>query len=266
MCYRYQYYNFSHGKFDKVVDCTYVLLLENSNREETILNTISKYKPTSKCVIQYNQGYKNCKKELRRQLPHNDLTHCLQTAFKHALANGYNRILVLEDDCEFDQRINDTYITDDICNFINKNNPDIYSLGAVSTMSPLDILFSRHCRMYAMGLTHAVIYNHRFMSKKYNTDWLLDTTDIELNLYWNKFTYYKPIAYQKFPDTENSLNGWMGRYVKKFFNMILIDPLELKTKTQPGFDKLYIFFKVLSFLIFFFIIKIIYSSYKYVKQ
>ena len=254
MCYRYEYYNFSHGKFDEAVDCTYVLLMENSPREETILNTLSKYKPTSKCIIQYNEGYKKCHKELKKQTPNNDLVHCLKTAFRHALLNGYKRILVLEDDCEFDERINDVFITSDICQFINEHNPDIYSLGSIFLMSPLDILFSRHCRMYALGMTHAVIYNHTYMSKKQDTDFFMGAIDVEPNLHWSKFTYHKPIAYQTMPDTENSKLGWHIPGIKKFTNMLLIDPLQLKTRVQPGFDYLYLIFKVISFLLVFLIV------------
>lgn len=251
MCYRYEYYNFSCGKFDDVVDCTYVLLLENSLREKTILDTIVKYKPTSKCIVQYNKGYKNCKKNLKKQVPNLDLVACLQQVFKHALTNGYNRILVLEDDCQFDDRIEDINVTNDICEFIHENDPEVYSLGSTFLSSPWDILFSRHPRIYCGLLSHSVIYNKKYMLEKYNTDFFIDATDVEINTHWNKFMYYKPIAYQTFPDTENSQLGLGSTiYLKKILDFLIFIPFDLKYNTQPGFDRLYVLCKLLSLVLF----------------
>jgi hypothetical protein len=251
MCYRYEYYNFSNGKFDDIVDCTYVLLMENSSRERSILETVSKYTLTSKCIIQYNKGYKNCKKDLKKQLPNHDLVHSLQTVFKHAIKSGYQRILVLEDDCTFDERINDPKVINDISSFIYNNDPKIYSLGTPFHFSfPWEILFSNNQRLLFTGTTHAIIYNIKYMKEKCDTNFLDNSTDTEFMRHWDKFTYYKPLAYQTFPDTENSGSWFFGLGLKPFLNRVLFHPLELDKKAQPGFDKIILINKSICFIIF----------------
>lgn len=251
MCYRYEYYNFSNGKFDDIIDCTYVLLMENSSRERSILETVSKYTLTSKCIIQYNKGYKNCKKNLEKQMPNHDLVHSLQTVFKHAIKNGYQRILVLEDDCMFDERINDPKVIRDISTFIRNNDPQIYSLGTYFHFSfPWEILFSNNQRMLLPGMAHAMIYNIKYIKEKCDTQFLCNHTDFESIRHWDKFTYYKPLAYQTIPDTENSDTWFFGLGVKPFLNRLILHPLNLHKQPQPGFDILVNISKSICFVIF----------------
>lgn len=247
MCYRYEHYNFLYGKFDDIVDCTYVMLMENSSREKTILETIGKYKPSSKCIIQYNKGYKKCKKNIKKQLPNHDLVHSLQTVFKHAIKSGYQRILVLEDDCIFDERINDPEIINDITTFISKKDPKIYSLGTtIHFPVPWDPIISKHHRLLYGTCAHAMIYNLKYMTETCDIDFMGPGTDIEINRHWDKFVYYKPIAYQIFPDTENSQIGWIIPGLKQITNFLLFKPTGLTHKPQPGFDIITIIFQILS--------------------
>ena len=259
MCYRYEYYNFSNGKFDDIIDCTYILLMENSPRERSILETVSKYTLTSKCIIQYNKGYKKCKKDLEKQLPNHDLVHSLQTVFKHAIKSDYQRILVLEDDCMFDERINDPKVIRDISTFIHNNDPEIYSLGTHSHFSfPWEILFSNNQRLLFTNLAHAIIYNIKYMKEKCDTKFLFNHTDNELIRHWDKFTYYKPLAYQTFPDTDNS-SAWIFNS-KPFLNRVMIHPLNLHNKPQPGFDILVIITKSICFIIFLYFLKKLFNK------
>ena len=104
-CYYYREYKLPKGNLDSTVDCTYVLIMHDSPREDQIYQHIMKAEPTSRVIFQYNYGYKKCNKSLRKNKPNIDLEHAVKTMFKHALDSGYKRILVLEDDCEFDERI-----------------------------------------------------------------------------------------------------------------------------------------------------------------
>ena len=251
MCYRYEYYNFSNGKFDDIIDCTYVMLMENSPRERSILETVSKYTLTSKCIIQYNKGYKKCNKDLEKQLPKYDLIHSLQTVFKHAIKSGYKRILVLEDDCTFDERINDPKVIRDISTFIHNNDPKIYSLGTPYHFSfPWEILFSNNQRLLFTNLAHAIIYNIKYMKEKCDTKFLFNHTDNEFIRHWDKFTYYKPLAYQTMPDTENS-STWLNHVnIKQILNKLFIHHLNLHKQPQPGFDILVNISKLICFIVF----------------
>lgn len=256
MCYRYEYYNFDHGVFDDVVDCTYVMLMEDSPRESHILETISKHTPTSKCIIQYNQGYKKCKKDIKKQLPNHDLVHCLQTVFKHAMKNGYYRILVLEDDCIFDERIHDPEIVNDITTFISENDPKIYSLGTLMHIPlPWEPIFRKHHRLLWATCTHAMIYNLKYMTEVYDKEFVGPCTDVEINRHLDKFTYYKPIAYQTFPDTENSKLGWIIPGLKECSNFIFFKPFGLTHKPQPGFDNVVLIHQLITLLMFIYILK-----------
>lgn len=250
-CYRHEYYTFPRGKFDDIVDCTYIMTMENSPRTKTILETFTKYTPTSKCIIQYNKGYKNCKKNLKQQLPNHDLVHSIQNVFKHAIKSGCQRILVLEDDCMFDERINDPEIINDISKFINNNDPKIYSLGTLFHLTfPWEPIVSNHHRLIWGTCAHAMIYNLKYMIETCDIDFLGSGTDVEINRHWDKFVYYKPIAYQTFPDTENSRTGWIIPGLKSILDLLFFIPTGLTHKPQPGFDILTIIFQILSVLLF----------------
>jgi len=57
-CYYTKSYTIDKGNYDGVIECTYVLLMENSKREEQILRQIENAKITSNVVIQYNRDTK----------------------------------------------------------------------------------------------------------------------------------------------------------------------------------------------------------------
>lgn len=248
MCYRHEWFKFPSGKFDDFIDCTYVMVLENSPREQSILKTLSEYTPTSNCIIQYNKGYKGCKKNLKYQLPNHDLVHALQTVFKHALASGCHRILVLEDDCTFDERINDHEIIEDIRNFVVTNDPKVYSLGHFfSVTNPFDT--SAHKRTLVGLAAHCMIYNRQYMIEKHNEDFFGPAPDLEPSLHWDTFMYHRPIAYQTFPDTENSQKGWLVPGIKQFVDFVYFKPLGLTDRPQPGFDQSYVVSRLFSFLL-----------------
>jgi outer membrane lipoprotein-sorting protein len=58
-CYTFVEYNFNEGLFDKTIDATYIIHLENNGRFESVIKQLEEYKPTKKVYILYNKGYKS---------------------------------------------------------------------------------------------------------------------------------------------------------------------------------------------------------------
>ena len=230
MCYRLVE---EPGNFDSCIDCTYVLIMEGSPREEHIREQVARGGITSRVVYQYNKGYKNCHKNLRVQKPNYDLEHALKNACKDALDKGYERILVIEDDCEFDDRIRNPMIIDDLCGFLKSKNPDVYTLGSfLPVVNPFT--FSNHQRLILNFSSHAVVYNRRYMEWLINNDCMLGHVDFETNRHWSKFTYKLPLAYQKVVETDNTRESWNGSY--KVLDALVFKPSGINRQVQPGYD------------------------------
>ena len=259
-CYYTKSYTIDNGNYDGVVECTYVLLMENSEREEQILRQIEEAQITSQVVLQYNKGYKKCEKDLRVNKPNYDLEDALKNSFKHALDQGYSRIIVLEDDCQFDERIRDPVVVNDLHTFLKKRDPEIYNFGTtISLTSPIDILLhNKNQRLLYTTCTHAVIYNKTYMKNALTREFMAGHVDFEMNRTWSKYTYMYPLAYQKITETENAKEGWGSAYY--LMKNIMIKPLKLDTQVQPGFDRLKLTFDYVSILLFllllFYIIRI----------
>lgn len=245
-CYEYEYLTGHKGSLDPVVDCTYVLIMKSSTRKEQIKQQLKHAGLTSKVVFQYNHGYKRCAKPLKHNKPNYDLCHANQTAFQHALDRGYKRILLLEDDCEFDHRIKDPEILSDIRRFLHEHDPDIYNLGPVACFrSPTDILMGKNHRRLLLSFgAHAIIYNKKYMACSVQNACLFGHTDATHNIHWSKFTYKLPVAYQKPILTENATDGW--GYLFPVLNNIIYKPFNLDRQTQPGFDNVHFLTDMLS--------------------
>ena len=237
-CYYYEEFHVTQGSLDPSVDCTYVLIMHGSPRKEQIYQNIVKANLTTKVVFQYNYGYKKCEKSLRKQGPNYDLEDANKTVFKHALNRGYKRILLLEDDCEFDERVRDPDVIADLNSFLLEKNPSIYSLGTTfSLSSPIDIVRQKkHHLLLYNSAAHAVIYSEDYMRYAIDADFMLGHSDFETNRHASKYTYYKPVAYQKVQETENAREGW--GYIWPLVNNVLVKPTGIDKQVQPGFDML----------------------------
>lgn len=240
-CYTYKQYDTKQGSLDPSIDCTYVLVMENSPRMEQIYEQLIQAGLTSTIIFQVNKGFKNCKKEgLRAPKPNYDLEHANKAAFRHALERGYKRVLVVEDDCEFDDRVRDPEVIDDINTFLIQKDPCIYNMGPVITFcSPIGILMrKKHRLMLHMTHTHAIIYNEECMKKLIHRNFWAGHADMELNRHLSKYTYHKPLAYQKIDlNTENMKDGW-GPGWQKFADWTLVKPTGIDKKVQPGYDRI----------------------------
>lgn len=236
MCYRFERHTFDiPGNFETCIDATYVLIMEGSPREDQIKKQVEQANITSTIIYQWNKGYKNCEKNLRVRKPNYDLEHALKNAFKHALRQGYKRIMVLEDDCEFCHRVRNPVIYDDVCRFIKKNNPDIYTFGSFfPIINPLGT--SNHQRLFFNAGSHCIIYNEKYMKWLLKNNCLLGHVDLETNRHWSKFTYKLPLAYQKAESTENTREGFGWNITFPILNNLIFKPTGIDKIVQPGYD------------------------------
>ena len=269
-CYEFKYMKFANGLFNKTVDATYVIHLKGNGRYENIMKQLNEYHPSNDVYILLNDGYKKCNKTQNIVYPADDLMDAFFQIFKHAHKQNYDNILILEDDFMFNNEINnETHITN-INNFLTQKKGEdfIYYIGCIPwLLVPTFYDTNTYMNILSTG-THSVIYsrkNREICMKRY----LNDTNNIRdwdmlNNLYSkNRYTYYKPLCYQLFEDTENSNNWGKFNKVYEFFGYIFktfLKFMNLDKSVEPGYSILYIFskllFLILVILFVYFIIKL----------
>jgi len=203
-CYKLTTVKFSKGLFDSCINMAYLITMENSSRQDEFMKQLKEHTPASTVMIQYNKGYRKCDKKINKNTSAYDLSDALRNIFTNALENNYKRILVFEDDFIMDKTKYSMKDVKRICKFINKNNPDVYNLGALIHFSLPTTEY--HIKLLVHGISQSVIYNENYMKKYINA---AAAGKIEhCDQFWNDpnistYAYYKPITYQKFPATEN---------------------------------------------------------------
>jgi hypothetical protein len=164
---------FDNSIFDKIIDCTYILLCCGSKpkRLESVLKNIKLLHPTKKVKLIFNNGFSQCKKS--KTVNHN-LINMQLFIFNDSIKNGYNRILYLEDDFELKQEIDQTDV-DNIIEFINTENPDVYGLGNFS-FPKINYILSKHQKVIYnfLGCAHAMIYTKNYMKKSINKQIIIE--------------------------------------------------------------------------------------------
>jgi hypothetical protein len=167
----------------------------------------------------------------------------------------YNNILILEDDFIFNSKIKEPFHRNNIINFCKNNSfkPFYYLLGCTPILLlPYDYY---NYKILLSGGKHAVIYNKKMVEYLINldqtkiTDW--DGLNIEIS---NKYTYYLPLCYQLFPETENSKEwGAKFNFIIHYFTQLMpsiYKMLNMDKRVEPGYSIFYIFSKILSFILF----------------
>ena len=249
------------------VDATYIIHLENNGRINNINKQLLLYHPTNIIYILYNKGFRKCEKEEYIDMSSLDLIDAFFQIFMHAKLNNYNNILILEDDFIFDKNINDLLTINEIDSFLfnHKNDNFIYYLGMITYLQISNIFYHTNKLIFSTG-THSCIYSNKFINdilkvdKKKIIDW-----DVYLNFNYTRYTYYKPLCYQIFLDTEN-FKSWHrnNTYLKYIcnFQSFCRKILLLDVQVYPGYEIMYYFSKIIFyvfiFLIFYIIYKIIY--------
>jgi hypothetical protein len=269
-CYNFKKINTDNGLFDKTIDCTYIIHLENNGRLEHIYSEINKVKPTKNIFILFNKGFKKCNKKLIEQVSYQDLSDAFLQCFKHANINNYGNILILEDDFIFNAEINNIEHINNINTFLqkNKDNEFVYHLGLIPIISfPTNDI---NTYKSIIGLTmHSVIYSKKCIQNINNLELKYKHWDviIDKNIN-NKYFYYKPLCYQTFPETENK-QSWHEKdnnilFIK--FKNSIIQLLNLNNEPEPGFSIIYFFSKIFILLFIFTVFFLLYCLSVFFKK
>jgi hypothetical protein len=257
-CCEIKKYNYDAGFLDDCVEATYIIHLKDNGRLERIQEQLKEYHPTKVVYIAFNEGFKKGGKPDFIKNSTHDLIDVNFQILKHSKEMKYDNILILEDDFIFSEKIKEDFHKNNITSFLKKNShkPYYYLLGCVPILQvPYD---SYNYRPILCGGTHAVIYNNKMKDiiLSHKQEDIKDWDDLGIWLTY-KYTYYTPLCYQLFPETENSkswgmnnnfLIYWLKQSAKVVFNMLNMDK-----SIEPGYSIFYILSKILPFLIVFFV-------------
>ena len=263
-CYTIKKIYFSKGLFDSFIDVTFVIIMKNSPRNNTIIKEINKYKPTKEVIIIYNHGFKNCEKKLYNKKidkTYMDLLHANIYIFDRSIQ--YNNILVLEDDAKFSKDILNPKHIKNIEKFIKNNNFNTYSLGSLCIIGSM---YGTHRRLLLKGGTHLIIFSKYFRNKirklQYSNSNIDDITSIPFN--FNGYGYYKILVGQVFELTENSKYWYLLNIPVNRFQPIIY----FFTKNNPikGINNFNIIIKIITVIIIIIFIKIVIKNRKHIKN
>jgi len=203
---------------ESVIDATYILYLEGNGRLPSIQDQLSRFRPTRRVYLVRNQGYKKCKKESWIRSAAHDLTDANCFAFRHALNEGYGKVLVLEDDFQFVERVRDPSVRHSVSRFLES----LQERSVVKYAMGCHPLMITHCswdleHYYGLYLqSHANVYTMGFMESILDRD----PDSLPLLFDWNglpNYLYGEPLCYQLLGSTENRenwtnffLDGWIS--------------------------------------------------------
>ena len=270
-CYRMEYQtqpatSSSHPSLFPTVDATYVIHLEGNGRLDRIQEQLRRYRPSRTCIILFNKGYKKCNKpKLGKQLPPYDLIDANLHIMLHAKHHNYKTILILEDDFFFEDG-NEEFEKDakEIDAFLrqNKDTAYFYFLGCLPCL--LYPSLTNHYRVMLRVASHSVVYSAPMMEKilAYNQKELRDWDYFLLSLR-PSYTYYKPLCYQLFPETDNQKHwGEFSDFYSQIlvpFIRLVIKLLKMDTQTSPGYPLHYAVAKMSFWILLFLLLWMVYS-------
>tara|TARA_X000001036_G_scaffold150423_1_gene142846 strand:- start:16580 stop:17284 length:705 start_codon:yes stop_codon:yes gene_type:complete len=204
--------------------------MENSDRfkPDPFLLNLSK-----KTVIQYNKGFRACKKPSTIVKTTNDIVHSYYTAFEYT--KGYNNVLILEEDAEvLYYTKSHYYIVDDYISTDFK----VFSFAAYGVFTKLndafykvDVAHGAHAQIFSKNERLKIMHNME------NSNFIgeIDATYLKNNV----VVYKHPLIVQLYPETEN-FNNWIGN--KKLYRLgIKIVDLD---KNKSGWETLYMISKL----------------------
>ena len=260
------FYNFIEWKFDNglfdFVDAAYVLHLEGSPRLERVKEQLFTNPLTNKTFLVNNPGFRKVSKPLPVQNSEADCAFSHYIICKHALANNYKTVLILEDDFILEKSCLELSSTDisEIKNYIN-SDIDHYFLGCSPFIAIPTSWNLKHWKVIKGGTTHAMIHTLRG-TKKIVEDYEKNPSQIggiDRYIFGNHscHMYYKPLITQTFPDTENKLTCWGGGNLGNDIASLYINIVNLDKQTQPGYDFLYFISKISVILIILLLVLVI---------
>jgi len=246
-CYRFEFIQ-KKGSFplDDVVDATFIMTMENSSRHKHIYDHIVPKIPVSNIYIQFNKGFKKCEKNIVQKNTH-DLIHANQNIFQIAKQNGWNYIMLIEDDALVSDRL-DHLTCCEIKTFLKSRPIGCYNLGACPVLQNPLYLLNTHQHHLVSQSTHACVYHRDYfvdrLENGYHHLGEMTGTDTTNTLSLRCFSYHKPLIYQTYFNNESMMNDIsFGRYIRVFHNLVFSNGVE------NGFDRVYRIGNVMSFLL-----------------
>tara|TARA_Y100000590_G_scaffold427029_1_gene536768 strand:+ start:2128 stop:2979 length:852 start_codon:yes stop_codon:yes gene_type:complete len=259
-CYYFKYIKQENGIFENIVDAVFILLMENSPREQNVFKQLYEYKLHSNVIIQYNKGYKLCKKKLFKNQSNYDLLDANIQVFNYSQNKNYENILVLEDDFIITKNIYKKEYIEAISNFVKNKDYNVLSLGNTGWIKKKKYnKYILECFIY--GCAQANMYNKQYFKllKKH-----LDLNKIK---HVDEFSNIKklymmdiPIIIQAFPETDNIKTWYL--FPKVLFNImnkiLNIDWNEdYKGKELEYWDRYYCFVNMFHIILYLIIIMIL---------
>jgi len=228
------------------VDAAYVIHLEGNGRLDSVREQLAKNPVAALVHIVHNKGYKKTGKKLPKQSPSHDLVDAYKYVFADAEGKGYGNILVLEDDFFFREDLTAADVAE-VNKFVrnNSNRRMVYHLGCIpALMVPVD---TRGNYMIAGSSTHAAVYTKKMRKYVLNYKGVIDDWDWFITFATPRFAYTRPLAYQLYPETENS-NNWMTLLGITYLVKIWIRILKLDVQPEPGYSICYFVAKSMFYL------------------
>lgn len=252
-CYEYKYIKYPSGVYDSFVDITYIITITGSQRSKDLYEKLKLFNPTSNICIVYNKGYKKCNKILMKQNSGFDLSNAYFNIFYHSIKKNYGNVMILEDDFEFDLKLNnDPTVINDMKTFFDNRKKEsfMYNLGPFSQLcNPFITLSLNHYKVLYATNTHGLIYTKkvRYDSLRYfftisNEE--LMSFDGFICKYFTMYFYKYPLCYQLFPVTENS-ELWGNIFLRTIFKIT-----DLEKNVKPGYPIIFYIMAFISYLFF----------------
>ena len=248
-CYKFIPLKYTNNILFEAVDATFIIHLENNGRLERVMQQLETFHPTRQVYILFNKGYKKCKKADYIKIPPHDLVDAFLTCLREAERQKLGNVLILEDDFFF---ADDTSsYSKDVDTFLKEHKDEsfVYYLGIIPYIQyPYD--FTSYRNVISSG-SHANIYSPIFRKEILGAkqqdieDW-----DIYLNFHATKYSYWKPLCFQLFPETENSKH-WMDTFGGATILKCIFKIFGLDKSVEPGYTFFYAFSKAMFFILLF---------------
>jgi hypothetical protein len=213
-CYSFKEINVSSGIFDNIIDCCYVLVMEDSKREQTIIDRLSiKGFPCKKIKLQYNKGFRTCDKIIKKQKTNFDIIDANNNIFLDAKDNKFKNILVLEDDFNFTDKVKDPEVIKDLEKLYDNMEVNVFNLGTlIFIYNPLYLFYKKYNNINCLvsplsqGIIHSPKFRNKFIEEYRLNKIDLDHFDGLFNPFFTNgiYCYKDPLCIQPFPETENS--------------------------------------------------------------
>jgi hypothetical protein len=220
-CYTISEWSNTDAPLFKNVKKAYVLTMNNSHRIHS--DRAEKLQILcSQTFVQYNAGWKHCEKDAQITSSALDLVDAYRNLFEHC-KDVTEPILVLEDDAILLGTELEDYARVD--EFIDKTVFHVYSLGSLGMTRPFQVGYHRKF-VNVLGFSQALIWSRQgrneFLSMLGSSQHYSHMDVHFVSSLKHKYTYYKPMVVQVFPDTENR-QTWCFRCKNEWFEMLIVD-------------------------------------------